>query len=171
MLSDACRFGRLDAFDMHYAIPEWHQGAASPGNAPPPSSFRMPMFHRDTPAQVYDQFMANIIANNLTQRVLPFSTTSILGARWIELQGAVPDVIFLDSAHEIDETRYELELYYALLRPGGVLFGDDFIWPAVRHDVCCFLQDHGLPLLTDVRYSYPRGNIWWVQKPPKPPLR
>ena len=33
--------------------------------------------------------------------------------------GYTPDVIFLDSAHEIDETYIELALYYKLLLPGG----------------------------------------------------
>ena len=113
---------------------------------------------------VFDQFMHNIVRDGLTETVLPLTMTSILGARWLQLWGLQPSVIFLDSAPEIDETRYELELYYRLLAPGGVLFGDDYIWPAVRHDVCCFVDAHNLTLHLDMR-SWPRANVWWVHKP------
>ena len=48
---------------------------------------------------------------------------------------ALPQVLFLDSAHEADETRLELEQAFKLLAPGGLLFGDDWSWEAVRNDV------------------------------------
>jgi hypothetical protein len=34
-------------------------------------------------------------------------------------------LIYLDSAHEQGETLIELALYWNILQPGGVLFGDD----------------------------------------------
>lgn len=52
-------------------------------------------------------------------------------------------MIYLDSAHEIDETYIELCLYWRQLRPGGILMGDDYGWPAVRTDVDRFVADFG----------------------------
>jgi len=51
-----------------------------------------------------------------------------------------PQVIYLDSAHEKGETLLELHTAFRALSPGGVLFGDDTAWPAVRHDVLAFVS-------------------------------
>jgi len=49
------------------------------------------------------------------------------------------DIVYLDSAHEAGETFMELNLYYDLLKKGGVIFGDDYkVFPAVRKDVDLF---------------------------------
>lgn len=51
-----------------------------------------------------------------------------------------PEVVYLDSAHEKGETLLELHTAFRALSPGGVLFGDDTAWPAVRHDVFAFVS-------------------------------
>ena len=56
------------------------------------------------------------------------------------------DVLYLDSAHEMRETFVELSAYYPLLKPGGLLIGDDFNWKAVSHDAQLFARVHGLEL-------------------------
>ena len=38
------------------------------------------------------------------------------------------DVIYLDSAHEKQETFHELVAYWPIVRPGGLLMGDDLNW-------------------------------------------
>lgn len=47
----------------------------------------------------------------------------------------LPNYVYLDSAHLPEETFMELKASWALLPDGGVLFGDDWSWPAVRTDV------------------------------------
>ena len=84
---------------------------------------------------VYYQFLANILAQNLNDTVLPVSMSSIIGARFLQTYLFRPQVIYLDSAHEQGETLIELALYWNILRPGGVLFGDDWGWSSVRCDV------------------------------------
>eukprot|EP00933_Yihiella_yeosuensis_P084615 TRINITY_DN99198_c0_g1_i1.p1 TRINITY_DN99198_c0_g1~~TRINITY_DN99198_c0_g1_i1.p1 ORF type:complete len:310 (+),score=37.45 TRINITY_DN99198_c0_g1_i1:76-930(+) len=95
---------------------------------------------------VFDQFMANVqFAINRTlskYHILPFHATSTVGARWLAHKGYTPDIIFLDSAHEEDETFLELGLYYKILKPGGILFGDDYGWEAVKNDVHRFVDQH-----------------------------
>ena len=44
-------------------------------------------------------------------------------------------MIFLDSAHEADETFMELQHAWSLLRTGGMLFVDDWSWSSVANDV------------------------------------
>ncbi|CAF1660469.1 unnamed protein product [Adineta ricciae] len=93
---------------------------------------------------VYEQFIANIIASNLTDHVLPYSTTSLLGARFLLEKKLFPQIIYLDSAHLQGETYIELELYWSILQTGGILVGDDWDWKAVRCDVLIFIDSNQL---------------------------
>ena len=115
-------------------------------------------------ATTYDQFMVNvkdaIHTNKISnQHIVPFAVSSIIGARWLEATKLVPNLIYLDSAHEIDETYMELCLYWNLLPVGGILMGDDYGWPAVRQDVDRFVADKGLKLeMFGVYYN------WFIKK-------
>ena len=95
---------------------------------------------------------------NLTTTVFPFSITSILGARWLQAQHFYPELIFLDSAHEEDETFLELNLYWDVLKKGGVLFGDDWPWPGVQNDVKKFAKLKNLEVVN-------AGILWYIKKP------
>eukprot|EP00913_Durusdinium_trenchii_P002884 g2671.t1 len=114
---------------------------------------------------VFDQFMANVqFAVNRSvskHHILPFQATSTVGARWI----------FLDSAHELDETFLELSLYFKLLKPGGILFGDDYGWPA---DVERFVEEHQRQHGADdpidlriVRAQAGATNLIWIMRKAK----
>lgn len=88
--------------------------------------------------RIFEQFLANIVGDNLTDRVLPVRTSSTVGIRYLQRllrQRLIsrPSVIYLDAAHEYPETLHELELAWSLLRPGGILLGDDYdaSWPGV----------------------------------------
>jgi len=120
---------------------------------------------RDGRATIYDQFMINVrkaiddgkISN---KHINPFPVSSIIGARWLQATGFAPNLIYLDSAHEIDETYYELCLYWNILEPGGILMGDDYGWLAVKTDVDRWLKDYGLQItMFGVYYN------WFVKKP------
>jgi len=111
----------------------------------------------------YWQFMLNVKSqmeggNIGTKHIVPLATTSIVGARFLMAVGVTPDMIYLDSAHEIDETFTELTLYWNILAPGGVIFGDDFSWESVNHDVKRIAQRKGIELKTE-------GVTWYIQKP------
>lgn len=111
----------------------------------------------------YFQFMLNvqsqIEAKQMGPRhIVPLAVTSVVGARYLKALGATPDIIYLDSAHESDETFIELALYYHTLAPGGVVFGDDFSWESVQGDVKRFAAMHNLQVQSD-------GVTWTLQKP------
>ena len=83
-----------------------------------------------------------MIEADLTELVLPVMTTSLLGARLLRVTETSPDLVYLDSAHELTETFIELTLYFELLAPGGVMMGDDLNWFAVAHDLLLFARVH-----------------------------
>jgi hypothetical protein len=91
--------------------------------------------------RIYDRFMANVKHAGADDLIVPAVTTASNGFKFVSrmLQQRrlciPPQVIYLDSAHEQDETFIELLLAFQLLPPGGVLFGDDWNWEAVAHDV------------------------------------
>lgn len=99
---------------------------------------------QDGRMMTFDQFMVNVrfaITRSLGSRhILPLAATSTVGARWLETFGYTPDLIFLDSAHEEHETFLEISLFFNVLLPGGILFGDDYGWPAVQRDVRRFVE-------------------------------
>ena len=88
--------------------------------------------------------MANVYANHAHDTIMPIVATSIVGMKLLERllsEGRLhsrPDVLFLDSAHEADETFMELQHAWSLLRSGGILLGDDWSWSSVSNDVWRF---------------------------------
>ena len=79
--------------------------------------------------------------------VIPFRTTSIVGFRTITKLhkkgklSTLPQVVYLDSAHEGGETHLELRIAWCMLPPeGGVIMGDDYskYWPGLVEDIAKF---------------------------------
>ena len=48
----------------------------------------------------------------------------------------------------------ELRLYYDVLAPGGILFGDDFSWPGVKSDVLTFVGEMGFGKQADRIFDF-----------------
>ena len=96
-------------------------------------------------------------------QIVPVPLTSIVAARALHELEYIIDLIYVDSAHEKGETYAELVLFYDLLRKGGLICGDDYLWwEAVRHDVDLFRKGVSLPLL---RPETPTNDQWCIQKP------
>lgn len=118
---------------------------------------------RDGRSTSYFQFMVNVkskIEEGVIglRHIIPLAVTSEVGARYLTALKAMPDIVYLDSAHEQDMTYMELTLYYALLPKGGVIYGDDFSWDSVHRDVTRFADERKLKLTLD-------GITWMLQKP------
>ena len=89
--------------------------------------------------QVYPHFLANVVREKLQKYVIPFPVPSRLAHDFIaELKGARPDLMHIDAAHEYDDATEDIRMWWALLRPGGVLLGDDFqpVWQGVVRAAC-----------------------------------
>jgi predicted O-methyltransferase YrrM len=93
---------------------------------------------------IYKRFIANVLFSGNSDVITPIQATSIVAIKLIERLysqnriSALPDVIYLDSAHEADETYLELVNAWRILPSGGIMFGDDWSWDAVRNDVIKF---------------------------------
>lgn len=107
------------------------------------SEFKTIMRKEDGNPKIFDLFLKRIIDNELENYVLPIRQTSIIAARMLKVLDYKIDFAYLDSAHESLETFTELALYYDILKHGGVLFGDDYNWPAVNADLNCFVKCMG----------------------------
>jgi hypothetical protein len=78
--------------------------------------------------QIYEQFLANVIKSELTGYILPFSTTSAAGAKWLKMRplSKQADVIYIDGSHEEPDVLRDLIDYWDLLKSGGAMIGDDY---------------------------------------------
>jgi len=108
--------------------------------------------------QVYYTFLANVVRAGHQDTIIPFPTTSLIGASWLAKRGVQADLVYLDASHDYDDVLADCHAYWPLVRPGGVLFGDDrntFI--EVERAVQDFCRPMALTIHGDERY-------WWVTK-------
>jgi hypothetical protein len=93
---------------------------------------------------IYKRFLANCRSNGFENTILPINTTTSVGIKLLQRLReqnritALPNYIYLDSAHEKDETFIELSLCWNCLINNSILFGDDWGWGSVRDDVIKF---------------------------------
>lgn len=90
---------------------------------------------------LYERFLSRMVAEGLQDKVIPLRTSSTVGARLLAALRYQVDIVYLDSAHEVGETFFELNLFWDILPANGVLCGDDYhAFPAVKHDLDLFIS-------------------------------
>lgn len=93
---------------------------------------------------IYKRFLANCKYNGYENKILPINATTSVGIKLLQRLLSqhriteLPNYIYLDSAHEKDETFIELSLCWNCLIRNSILFGDDWGWVSVRDDVIKF---------------------------------
>ena len=93
---------------------------------------------------IYKRFLANCKFSGFENKILPINVTTSVGIKLLQrlfIQKRIsllPNYIYLDSAHEKDETFIELTLCWDCLINNSILFGDDWDWQAVKEDVIKF---------------------------------
>lgn len=109
---------------------------------------------------VYQQFMANIMHVGLTNTIYPLPMTSISAAEMLEKFEISADLIYIDAGHGEYEVYGDIAHYWKVLRPGGIMFGDDYYqsWHGVIKAVNRFAAEHGLLLETS-------SGKWFMTKP------
>lgn len=73
---------------------------------------------------LYRQFVFNVLAAGAD--VFPLPMTSVAGAEVLERLGVVADLVYIDGSHDEADVKADLAGYWKLLRPGGIIFGDDY---------------------------------------------
>lgn len=96
--------------------------------------------------QVYYDFLANVCHSGHQNRIVPFPIHSASGAFWLLQYGLVADMIYIDASHEEEDVYQDMNDFYALLRSGGVIFGDDWHWPGVKAAVSRFAKENRLKI-------------------------
>lgn len=111
--------------------------------------------------RVFHTFTKNVKALGLHGRVCPLPLASAQAADVLAYHGVRADVVYLDAAHEYAPVAGDVRAYWDLLRPGGVMLGDDYDrtgWPGIVRAVDEFAASRGL----DVRVD---GVVWALRKP------
>ena len=117
--------------------------------------------------RVYYQFLANVMKSGLQDVVIPFPNTSAIAARWLRKAGLRPQLIYVDASHDYEDVLLDLELYWEVLAPGGVLFGDDYTnreFPGVRTAVEEFTRPGARGGLYPNDRFEDAGNKWVIRK-------
>jgi hypothetical protein len=94
------------------------------------------------------KFMANMVARGLTGHVLPLPLDSINAAQVLSHHNIKPDLVHLDGGHDYASVLADLRAWWPLVKPGGILIGDDYntngVWPEVRQAFDEFFGEAGL---------------------------
>ncbi|CAE7494819.1 unnamed protein product [Symbiodinium natans] len=103
-------------------------------------------------------FLAAAGATQRFRRRASFVLQTSAGLQW--LRGDL-DLVFLDGDHRYGSVRKDIEVFWPLLRPHGILAGHDFAptFPGVVEAVTEFALEFDLELLL-------AAEVWWVFKPP-----
>ena len=110
------------------------------------NSLRQWMYFKNLKPRLRDQFIANLIALGYQRYVISQQATAIIGLRNIILHSfssiPCPDIVYIDSSHEPQETLLEISVAFRAVKVGGYLLGDDFhpTWPGVVQDVVSFAR-------------------------------
>jgi hypothetical protein len=78
-------------------------------------------------------FMANIIAADLQDYVVPLPLDSLNAAELLRRRAIQVDLLHLDAGHSYQAVTSDLGSWWPLIREGGLLIGDDYskFWPPV----------------------------------------
>ena len=137
----------VDPFTGDVNMWDWQQ-LASKGRRHLPFGYDFLALDASGRPTIRDRFMSNVAWAGAAPWVVPITAPGVVGMRLLGrllksfyhhgLVAPRPSVLYLDSAHEAGETLTELRVAFDLLADGGVLFGDDWAWKAVRADVAKF---------------------------------
>lgn len=96
--------------------------------------------HWDAPT-FYHQFLFNVLKSGCHDRILPVRGLTVPIASCLGAWGVQADAIYIDASHDENSVFLDLNAYYPLLRPGGILFGDDYSsHPGVKRAVQRFAK-------------------------------
>jgi SAM-dependent methyltransferase len=109
--------------------------------------------------QIYYQFLSNVVHNGLQDIITPFPNTSENGFRYLSYMKLEPELIYIDASHEEDDVYKDVKNYYSILKPGGVIFGDDYgNWVGVRNALGRFKSE------MNINMDIIDGNFWVIKK-------
>jgi len=96
---------------------------------------------------LYYTFLSNIVRQGAQDFITPLPLPSVLAAETLRHFGAQADLIYIDAAHDYESVLADLKAFWPLLKPTGVLFGDDYLgWPGVTKAANQLAFETGCPI-------------------------
>ena len=110
---------------------------------------------------LYQTFLSNVRKAGLTRYIVPMPQTSSTAALILARLQITASIVHVDAAHEYEDVMRDAAAYWALLRPGGYLIGDDYheTWSGVVRAAGEFSAKVKRPLTVD-------APKWILQKAP-----
>lgn len=110
---------------------------------------------------LYEQFIANVIYTENTDIIVPLAADSLASSILLGNLGMQADAIYIDAGHDYQNCINDISRYWSLLRPGGIMFGDDYslAWPEVVRAVHEFADQQRLQVWPNF------VNKWYLGKP------
>lgn len=90
--------------------------------------------------RVYHHFLANVVKSGLKDHVFGLPLSSLTAAELLLKRGVQADLIYIDAGHAEREVFMDIDAFWPVLRPGGIMIGDDFSWPEVQRAVHRFAR-------------------------------
>lgn len=75
---------------------------------------------------LYEKFLSNVILSDATDYITPMPIDSVNGALVLERRNIKADIIYIDAGHEYDSVFADFTNFKKLVRPGGIIIGDDW---------------------------------------------
>lgn len=104
---------------------------------------------------LYHTFATNMVWHDVADVVLPLPIDSLNAATVIERIGERPQLIHIDGGHSYESVMADLNAWWPLLAPGGLLIGDDYFtdgitWQGVKQAMDEFFGARGLGALENI---------------------
>ena len=109
---------------------------------------------------MFGQFVRNVQHTGHKDKIRHLPMTSGCAAGLLAAYGIVADAVYIDAGHDEAEVAADIAGFWPLLKPGGIMFGDDYTteWPGTVRAVNNFAAAQGLKLMgTEVK--------WLIRKP------
>jgi len=84
------------------------------------------MTHKNGRPTIYEQFISNTIHAGYQNYVTPFPVDSQNGFLTLKHFNITPDLVYIDAGHDYFSVKNDLDNWSSILKPGGILIGDDY---------------------------------------------
>jgi hypothetical protein len=110
---------------------------------------------------IYHQFIANVLLMDNADVIIPFPASSSTALKFLAAKNLLADAVYIDAGHEYEDVIADMRGSWKLVKPGGVLFGDDYNpgWIGVVRAVHDFADEHSVGIDTSF------GLKWLIEKP------
>lgn len=135
---------QLDWHDFTLICVDTWLGSIEHWLRPPEHETRQALSLQHGYPQLYTHFLSNICKTATQDYIQPLPQTSMNAARIVSYYGLRFDWIFIDASHDTLDVFLDLDMYWPLVKTGGVLCGDDWNWPGVQRAVNDFAQEKNL---------------------------